>query len=47
MIFLICVVGAPRFLMWVVCGGEESLEHWAKSSIGVDGEGNKDHVFSV
>ena len=47
MILLIGVVGASRFLTWVVCSGEESLEHWAKSSIGVDGEGDKDHVFSV
>jgi hypothetical protein len=47
MIFLIGVVGAPRFLAWVVCSGEESLEHWAKLSIGVDGEGDKDHVFLV
>ena len=47
MIFLIGVVSAPRFLTWVVCDGEESLEHWAKSSMGVDGEGDKYHIFSV
>jgi hypothetical protein len=47
MIFLIGVVSTPRFLTWVVCGGEESLEHWAKSSMGVDGEGDKDWMKGV
>jgi hypothetical protein len=46
-IFGVSGCGTPRFLVWVVGGGEECLKHWAESCPGVNGERNEYHVFTI